>query len=39
MVSLLSMDHITEKFNVNKIDRSGGMKCLKKLELPPWSLL
>jgi hypothetical protein len=39
MVSLLSMDHIAEKFNVNKIDRSGGMKCLKKLELPPWSLL
>ena len=30
MAPLLSMDHLAEKFNVNKVDRSGGMKCLKK---------
>jgi hypothetical protein len=24
---LLSIDHLAEKFNVNKVDRSGGMVC------------
>ena len=28
MVPLLTMDHIAEKFNVNKIDRSGGMTAM-----------